>query len=184
MDAKCSKLQDKLRQLVTLYKEQREALAEHEEAGETREHEFRQAQEAASLAAESAAADLRRERDAVKEELEAVRSVITAADEKVLGLTEELASLQRDKERLEAAGVALRLQLAAGKMTALAAGTGKVGTSGNYGARRALDRWKRVNADGTRERLAEEVRSQQDKASSYEVRRLGVQQPRWITVCT
>lgn len=126
----------------------------------------------AAAAAEEAAA-ARRKCQAVQEELEATRSVVDAADGRVVALSEELDTLRRVRDGLEGKRVALQLELGAMRLSRLVAGTG-----GRVGSRKAqatlFGRWRMACAEARQDKLKEKTDALLGQTEGYEVTLIAV----------
>lgn len=124
---------------------------------------------ASAAAAIEEASALRQELDTVKEELEATRGVVDAADGRVVNLTEELEAQKRARSDAEAKRIAVQLEMAADKLRRmLGRGGGRV-TSSTRGVGKAFARWRTVCTEAREEKLKEEMKALQGKAENYEV---------------
>lgn len=131
-----------------------------------------------SEAAENIAA-VQRERDMAREELDATRSVVDAADGRVVALSEDVESMRGARDKLECKRVELQLELAAEKLARTVLGRTTVGGSGRRGrggkaARGRMEmcflKWAMACVEARRSQLQVEADSEKSKAESYEVR--------------
>lgn len=109
-----------------------------------------------------------------QEELGATRSVVDAADGRVMALTEEIESLRRARDRLEGRRMELQLELAAEKLAGTVLGGDRRGVTAWRAARGGKEasfvQWKMACIDARQKKLGLEAELLAHKAENYEVR--------------
>lgn len=126
--------------------------------------------EAAAAAAEEQATALRAERDEAREELSATRSVVEAADGRVVSLSEELEKLRQFRNKLDRRRVELQMELGGNKLkAAFGGGVGVGGGGGGGGALGGVFReWRVAFMESRHKKLISECETNRGKADSYE----------------
>ena len=121
--------------------------------------------EAAAAAAEAKATTLREERDEAREELSATRSVVEAADNRVVSLSEELEKLRQFRNGLDRRRVELQMELGGIKLKE-AFGGGVGGLEGGLGS--VFREWRVTCMETKHKKLLNECETNRGKADSYE----------------
>lgn len=127
--------------------------------------------EAAAIEAEQQASALRKERDAVTEEVGTMRSIVEAADGRLVVLSEEIEKLRQARNKLEGRRVELQMALAAEK---LKRAFGVAGADGATGVKADIcegvfKRWRLACLEGRQSRMKREAEENRGRAESFEV---------------